>query len=109
MALVLPRTPSFRLDGERALVTGAGRGIGLACAAALAEAGAHVTLCARSQGEIETAAEAIRAQGGSADALALDVGDVEAVRRALGRRPAYEVLVNNAGGNRPKSFVEVTT
>ena len=37
----LPKTPSFRLDGRRALITGAGRGIGLACAAALAEAGAH--------------------------------------------------------------------
>ena len=38
----LPRTPSFRLDGKRALVTGAGRGIGLAAAAALADAGAEV-------------------------------------------------------------------
>jgi NAD(P)-dependent dehydrogenase (short-subunit alcohol dehydrogenase family) len=104
----LPRTPSFRLDGRRALVTGAGRGIGLAAAAALAEAGAEVTLVARSAPELEEAAEAIRAAGGRAEALALDVTDVAAVRAALGARPPFHVLVNNAGTNRPAPFAEVT-
>ena len=104
----LPRTPSFRLDGRRALVTGAGRGIGLAAAAALADAGAAVTLVARSAGEIEAAAQAIREQGGAAEALVLDVGDVQAVRAALAQRPAFDILVNNAGTNRPKPFGEVS-
>jgi NAD(P)-dependent dehydrogenase (short-subunit alcohol dehydrogenase family) len=53
----LPRTPSLRLDGRRALVTGAGRGIGLAAAAALAQAGAHVVLAARTAAETATAEE----------------------------------------------------
>jgi NAD(P)-dependent dehydrogenase (short-subunit alcohol dehydrogenase family) len=106
--IALPRTPSFRLDGRRALVTGAGRGIGLAAAAALAEAGAAVTLAARSAGEIEDAAAAIRASGGSAEALALDVTDVAAMRAALGARPAFDVLVNNAGGARHAPFLDVT-
>jgi NAD(P)-dependent dehydrogenase (short-subunit alcohol dehydrogenase family) len=106
--IALPRTPSFRLDGRRALVTGAGRGIGLAAAAALAEAGAAVTLAARSAGEIEDAAAAIRATGASAEALALDVTDVAAMRAALGARPAFDVLVNNAGGARHAPFLEVT-
>ena len=57
----LPRTPSFRLDGRRAIVTGASRGIGLANAVALAEAGAEVTLVARSFDELETRAAEIRA------------------------------------------------
>ncbi len=102
------KTASFRLDGRRALVTGAGRGIGLTAASALAEAGAHVTLCARTTKEIEEAAAAIRARGQTADALTLDVTDIEAVRKALGARPPYQVLVNNAGTNRPKMLPDVT-
>src|SRR5258708_6919027 len=79
----LAKSPTFRLDGKRALVTGGGRGIGLAAASALAQAGAHVTLAARTKAEIEAAAGAIRARGDVADALALDVTDLDAVRRAV--------------------------
>ncbi len=104
----LPRTPSFRLDGRRALVSGAGRGIGLAAAAALADAGAHVTLLARSTQEIGQAAEAIRTRGGAADALALDVLDVAATARAVATAEPFDILVNNAGTNRPKPITEVT-
>jgi len=104
----LPRTPSFRLDGRRALVSGAGRGIGLAAAAALAEAGAHVTLVARSAAEIEAAAEAIRTRGGAADAMTLDVLDVAATARAIAAAEPFDILVNNAGTNRPKPLTEVT-
>jgi NAD(P)-dependent dehydrogenase (short-subunit alcohol dehydrogenase family) len=104
----LTPTASFRLDGRRALVTGAGRGIGLTAASALAEAGAHVTLVARTQSEIEEAAAAIRARGQQADALVLDVTDIEAARQALAAREPYQVLVNNAGMNRPKMLPDVT-
>jgi NAD(P)-dependent dehydrogenase (short-subunit alcohol dehydrogenase family) len=104
----LASTPSFRLDGKRALVTGAGRGIGLAAASALAAAGAHVTLAARTKSEIEDAAAAIRARGEKADALVLDVTDVDATKKALAAAPPYQVLINNAGMNRPKMLSEVT-
>ena len=105
----LPATPSFRLDGRRALVTGAGRGIGLAAAAALAAAGAAVTLAARTLSEVADAAAAIRAAGGEADAVWLDVMDVEATTDWIARVPPFDILVNNAGTNRPKPFTEVTT
>lgn len=104
----LPQTPSFRLDGKRALVTGAGRGIGLACAAAMASAGAAVTLLARSSGEVEAGAAAIRAAGGTADAVACDVRDTASFRAMLAARPAYDILLNNAGTNRPAGFLDVT-
>ncbi|MBW6526572.1 SDR family oxidoreductase [Sphingomonas sp. RHCKR7] len=104
----LPRSPGFRLDGLRALVTGAGRGIGLAAAAALAEAGAHVTLAARTLTEIEEAAGAITAAGGMARALVLDVLDTATTRATIAAQGAFEILVNNAGTNRPKPFVAVS-
>jgi 2-deoxy-D-gluconate 3-dehydrogenase len=56
----LPHTPSFRLDGRRALVAGASSGIGLGCAVALAEAGAHVVCAARGRERLEAAVAAIR-------------------------------------------------
>jgi NAD(P)-dependent dehydrogenase (short-subunit alcohol dehydrogenase family) len=108
MPIELTKTASFRLDGRRALVTGGGRGIGLTAAAALAEAGAHVTLAARTTKEIEEAADAIRARGQQADALTLDVTNIDAVRKALAAREPYQVLVNNAGTNRPKMLPDVT-
>lgn len=104
----LPLTPSLRLDGRRALVTGAGRGIGLALAAALAEAGAVVTLAARSQHEIEAGAQAIRQSGGQAEAALLDVSDLREVAAFFAERPAFHILVNNAGTNRPKPMTEVS-
>lgn len=108
LAQALPVTPSFRLDGRRAAVTGAGRGLGLAAAAALAAAGAEVTLVARSAGELEGAAAALRARGDAAEAAVLDVTDTAAVRAFFDERPAFHILVNNAGGNRSKPLADIT-
>lgn len=107
-AIELPVMPSFRLDGRRAVVTGAGRGIGLACAVALAQAGAEVMLVARSVAEIEAAAAAIRAADGNAGAQALDVTDAAAVARFFADEAPFDILVNNAGTNRAKPIVDNT-
>lgn len=104
----LPETPGFRLDGRRALVTGAGRGIGLAVSAALAEAGADVLLVARSEPKVQAAAAAIRKTGGKAEAARLDVTDVAAVEALVAEHGPFQILVNNAGTNRPAELVEVT-
>ncbi|MDX0994460.1 SDR family oxidoreductase [Sinorhizobium medicae] len=93
----LPRTPSFRLDGRRALVAGASSGIGLGCSVALAEAGAHVVLAARSPEKLDEAVEAIRREGLSAEALVLDVADLEATEAAVAAERPFQVLVNSAG------------
>jgi NAD(P)-dependent dehydrogenase (short-subunit alcohol dehydrogenase family) len=82
MTMELPATPSFRLDGKRALVTGAGRGIGLAAA--------------------------IRARGQKAEALVLDVTDVAAAQHAVADAAPFQILVNNAGMNRPAALPDVT-
>ncbi len=107
MTVDLAKTPSFRIDGKRALITGAGRGLGLAAASALADAGAHVTLAARTAKEIEEAADAIRARGQRAVTLTIDVRDVDAVKAKIAAAEPFDILVNNAGTNRPAPFTEV--
>ncbi|HCL85346.1 MAG TPA: 3-oxoacyl-ACP reductase [Comamonadaceae bacterium] len=100
--------PSWRLDGRRALVTGASRGIGLAAAHALAQAGAEVVLAARGADDLQAACADIRAAGGRAEAWVLDVCDTAAVREGLQRLAPCQILVNNAGTNRPRHVLDVS-
>jgi NAD(P)-dependent dehydrogenase (short-subunit alcohol dehydrogenase family) len=99
---------TFRLDERTALVTGAGRGIGRACAMALAQAGAEVWLAARTRDELERVAAAIRGAGGKAHPVVLDVRRNEEVREVIEAIPILDVLVNNAGSNIPEPFVDVS-
>ncbi|MEZ4682893.1 MAG: SDR family NAD(P)-dependent oxidoreductase [Caldilineaceae bacterium] len=91
-----------RLAGQTAIVTGAGRGIGRAIALALATEGAKVTLCSRTQSELERVATEIAQLGGEALVAVADLTDAQAVNRmveaALTRFGAIDILVNNAGG-----------
>ena len=93
--------PDLRLDGRLAVVTGAAGGIGEAVAQALASAGASVLVADRDAAGAERVAEGLRQAGGRAQAQALDVTDLDAVRRFAARAGAEQgdaaILVNNAG------------
>jgi len=93
----LPRTPSFRLDGKTALVAGASSGIGLACAVALAEAGAHVICAARSAARLKTAVDSMNGEGWSTEQLELDMTHTEATAKAISALPRLDIYVNSAG------------
>ena len=98
--------PSMRVDGQVALVTGAGRGIGRGCALALAEAGAEVIAMARTGAEVEAVVAEIEAKGGKGRAVACDVGDQAALTEAMAGLERLDILVNNAGTNVPMGFLE---
>lgn len=106
--MILPAAPSFRLDGKRALVTGASSGIGLASAAALAGAGAEVLLVARREAELLAVRDAIRADGGRAEARALDITDLAATAALVAAEGPFDVLVNAAGLARHSPALDTT-
>lgn len=104
----LPRTPSFRLEGRRALVTGASSGIGLACASALADAGAEVMMVARGADRLEEAAAALRSGGAKVGSRALDIADIPALRAFVAAEKPFDILVNAAGMARHSAALETT-
>jgi NAD(P)-dependent dehydrogenase (short-subunit alcohol dehydrogenase family) len=106
--MTLPKTPSFRLDGKRALVAGASSGIGLACAVALGEAGAEVTLAARRVDTLNALVDEMKAAGMSASALPLDVSDVADTQAAVAANGPFDILVNSAGLARHSPAADTT-
>lgn len=100
----------FRLRDRIALVTGANRGIGFACAEALAEAGALTIIAARERGDAEAASQALNAKGYRTETVALDVTDsaqVSAVAKdVIARHGRIDILINNAGIARSDTHAE---
>lgn len=103
----------FRVDGQVAIVTGAGRGIGAATAAALAEAGADVVLAARTPEQLQTTGEAVEAAGRRAHIVVADLADLSQGRRlAMTAQETFgrlDIVVNNVGGAIPRPFLETST
>jgi len=98
----------FSLAGKTALVAGASRGIGLAIAQGLADAGAHTVLAARSMDKLEEHARALRDKGRSASAVRMDMSDPKSIDSALSTLDGIDILVNVAGTNIRKRFEDYT-
>ena len=102
--MILPSTPSFSLQGKRALVTGASSGIGQACAVAMAEAGASVVCAARSADRLNKTVDAILLKGLDAQAVVLDQADLGALKSAI--QEPFDIVINSAGMARHKTALE---
>ena len=95
--MTLPSTPSFRLDGKRALVTGASSGIGQACAIAMAEAGADVVAIARRADNLAALEQDVQAAGYALRGHGLDVTDHNALSDFIAAEGPFDILLNSAG------------
>ena len=104
----LPKTPSFRLDGKRALVVGGSSGIGLGAVAALAEAGAHVVIAARSADKLTETVTAVNAAGYSAESVTMDISQVDSITDCMKTQRAFDVVLNSAGTANHKPALETT-
>ena len=102
----LPTTPSFRLDNKTALITGASSGLGLGCAVALAEAGAHVVLAARNSKNLNQAVDAINEKKLSAEMMVLDVLNVSSMTKLIEEKGPFDILVNSAGLGRHSPSID---
>jgi 7-alpha-hydroxysteroid dehydrogenase len=102
----------FRLDGQVAVITGAGKGIGAAIARAYAEAGADVVLGARTEADLEKVAGEVEAFGRKAVWVQTDVMETEQLQRqadlAMSAFGRIDILVNNAGGFPPRPFLDTS-
>jgi len=97
----------INLKNKIALVTGAGKGIGKACAIALAEAGAKVIILSRTESDLVSVSKIIKRTKGSSKSFVCDVTQVEEFKNILKKISRLDILVNNAGNNRPEHFTEV--
>lgn len=106
--MALPRTPAFRLDNRRALVSGGSRGIGFAAAIALARAGAKVWIIARQGSQLSDAVSSAAAEGLQLNSVVLDITGTARVAETLATLPGFDILVNSAGLARHQPFLDVS-
>ena len=98
----------INLKNKTALVTGAGKGLGKACAIALAEAGAKVIILSRTKSDLVKVSKIIKKTKGSSLSFVCDVTNLNEFKKVLKKISRLDILVNNAGNNRPEHFTKVS-
>ena len=97
----------YNLKNKYALITGAGKGLGKACAIALAEAGANVIIISRTNKDLSTVSKIIKKFRVKCRSYTCDVTNYNEVKNVIDQIPRIDILVNNAGTNFPEHFTEV--
>ena len=99
----------YNLKNKVALVSGAGKGLGRACALALAEAGANLIIISRTQKDLEQVAKAAKKFKSKCKIYVCDITNYNDLKTIINKQPKIDILVNNAGTNIPEHFTKVKT
>ena len=99
----------YNLKNKYALVTGAGKGLGKACAIALAEAGSNLIIISRTKKDLDSVSKIIKKLKVKCKSYTCDVTNYIEIKKIINKQPRIDVLVNNAGNNIPEHFTRVKT
>tara|TARA_B100001121_G_scaffold239417_1_gene213292 strand:- start:961 stop:1728 length:768 start_codon:yes stop_codon:yes gene_type:complete len=100
---------NYNLKNKTAVVTGAGKGLGRACAIALAEAGANLIIISRTQKELNEVSKKIRKLKSKCKVYVCDITKYDEIKKIINEQPRIDILINNAGNNIPEHFTKVKT
>ena len=100
---------NYNLKNKTAIVTGAGKGLGRACAIGLAEAGANLIIISRTKKDLDEVSRRIKKLKSKCKSYVCDITDYNEIREIINKQTKIDILINNAGNNRPAHFTKVKT